>query len=141
MTLKNTDNEYRITVRNKQTIDNKTDIIEETAYGSYHEKNGKRYIMYKTEADGDRTSSMIKADGAEILIKRSGSISSSMAYKAGARKTFMYELPYGAMEMELETHRVISELDERGGKIELVYTLTVQGEKYFNDMKITVVKR
>lgn len=139
MTLKNTDNEYRITVRNRQTIDNETDIIEETAYGSYYEKNGKRYIIYKTE--DDETLSMIKADGSEILIKRKGSINSSMAYKAGTKKSFMYELPYGAMEMELETHRALYDLNESGGIIELVYTLTVQGEKYFNDMKITVVKR
>ncbi|MCC8159767.1 MAG: DUF1934 domain-containing protein [Oscillospiraceae bacterium] len=137
--MKNTDNEYRITVRNRQTIDNETDIIEETTYGSYYEKNGKRYIIYKTE--DDETLSMIKADGSEILIKRKGSINSSMAYKAGTKKSFMYELPYGAMEMELETHRALYDLNESGGIIELVYTLTVQGEKYFNDMKITVVKR
>ena len=43
--------------------------------------------------------------------------------------------------MEIETQRIVSELDENGGTIELVYTLTVQGEKYFNDMKITVSKR
>ena len=43
--------------------------------------------------------------------------------------------------MEMETQRIVSKLDENGGTIELVYTLTVQGEKYFNDMKITVSKR
>ena len=53
MTLKNTDNEYRITVSNRQTIDSETDTIEETAYGNYTEKNGKQYITYKTENDGD----------------------------------------------------------------------------------------
>ena len=42
--------------------------------------------------------------------------------------------------MELETHRVLSDVTENGGKVELVYTLTVQGEKYFNDTKITVTK-
>ena len=60
MTLKNTDNEYRITVSNRQTIDSETDTIEETAYGNYTEKNGKQYITYKTENDGDKISSMIK---------------------------------------------------------------------------------
>ena len=78
MTLKNTDNEYRITVSNRQTIDSETDTIEETAYGNYTEKNGKQYITYKTENDGDKISSMIKIDGNEILIKRTGSVNSSM---------------------------------------------------------------
>ena len=56
-------------------------------------------------------------------------------------KEFLYHLPYGTVPMEIETQRIVSKLDENGGTIELVYTLTVQGEKYFNDMKITVSKR
>ena len=130
MTLKNTDNEYRITVSNRQTIDSETDTIEETAYGNY-----------KTENDGDKISSMIKIDGNEILIKRTGSVNSSMTYKVDTKKEFLYHLPYGTVPMEIETQRIVSKLDENGGTIELVYTLTVQGEKYFNDMKITVSKR
>ena len=56
MTLKNTDNEYRITVSNRQTIDSETDTIEETAYGNYTEKNGKQYItclLYTSDAADD----------------------------------------------------------------------------------------
>ena len=139
--LKNTDNEYRITVSNRQTIDSETDTIEETAYGNYTEKNGKQYITYKTENDGDKISSMIKIDGNEILIKRTGSVNSSMTYKVDTKKEFLYHLPYGTVPMEIETQRIVSKLDENGGTIELVYTLMVQGEKYFNDMKITVSKR
>ena len=139
--MKNTDNEYRIIVSNKQTIDNETDTIEEIAYGSYREKNGKQYIMYKTDGDDDKISSMIKIDRDEVTIKRSGSINSSMVYRVGVKNRFLYEIPYGKIEMEIETHRIISDMDETGGKIELVYTLTVQGEQYFNNMKITVIKR
>lgn len=141
MTLKNTDNEYRIIVSNRQTIDNETDTIEEIAYGSYHEKNGKQYIIYRTENDDDSVSSMIKIDGREVVIKRSGSVNSTMIYKADEKKRFLYEIPYGTIEMEIDTQRIISNLTETGGTIELIYTLTVQGEEYFNDMKITVVKR
>lgn len=139
--MKNTDNEYRIIVSNRQTIDNETDTIEEIAYGSYHEKNGKQYIIYRTENDDDSVSSMIKIDGREVVIKRSGSVNSTMIYKADEKKRFLYEIPYGTIEMEIDTQRIISNLTETGGTIELIYTLTVQGEEYFNDMKITVVKR
>ena len=61
--------------------------------------------------------------------------------KVDTKKEFLYHLPYGTVPMEIETQRIVSKLDENGGTIELVYTLTVQGEKYFNDMKITVSKR
>ena len=67
------------------------------------------------------------------------------ALEAGAEvvhvDAFLYHLPYGTVPMEIETQRIVSKLDENGGTIELVYTLMVQGEKYFNDMKITVSKR
>ena len=115
LTLKNTDNEYRIIVSNKQTIDNETDIIEEIAYGSYHEKNGKQYILYKTDNDGDKISSVIKIDCDEVTIKRNGSINSSMVYRVGEKKSFLYEIPYGKIEMEIETHRIISDMNETGG--------------------------
>ena len=141
MTLKNTDNDYRVIVKNKQTIDGETNTIEEMAYGSLYEKNGKWYVLYKTEEDGDEISSMIKLEGDEVSIKRSGSINSSMVYKTGEKRDFVYNTPYGGIEMELLTHRIISDIDETGGSVELVYTLWVQGEEYFNDMKITVVKR
>ena len=72
MTLKNTDNEYRIKVSNRQTIDSETDTIEETAYGNYTEKNGKQYITYKTENNGDKISSMIKIDGIRDTYKTYG---------------------------------------------------------------------
>ncbi len=141
MTLKNIDNKYRIIVKNEQTIDNETDTIEEIAYGTCSEKNGKNYILYRTENDGDDVSSMIKIEDDCVTIKRSGSINSTMMYKVGEKNSFLYEIPYGKLEMEIETHRLISDFNENGGSLELVYTLTVQGEKYFNNMKISAIKR
>ncbi len=139
--MKNTDNEYIITVVNKQTIDSQTAEISETALGSFYEKNGKQYILYKIENDGDRTSVMIKLTGDAVLIKRSGSAESSMEYRIGQKSSFLYKVPYGMIEMEIETQSIISRLDADGGYINLVYMLTAQGEKYFNDMEITVKKR
>lgn len=141
--MNNTDSAYRIIVSNKQTIDTETDTIEEIAYGSYDEKNGKQYIRYKTEMDeqSGSISSIIILDGDSLTIKRRGHTNSSMVYRAGKKHAFPYETPYGIIDMEIETDKLISMIDENGGTIELVYTLTVQDEKYYNDMKITVVKR
>lgn len=141
MTLKNIDHTYIIKVLNRQTMDGKTDEISETAGADYYEKNGKQYIIYKTENEGDTVTTVIKIDGHEMVIKRSGSINSHMTYKAGAATKSVYKLAYGEFAMEIETHRLITSVDENGGKIELSYTLTLQGEKHFNDMKITISKR
>lgn len=141
--MKNTDNAYRIIVKNTQTIDTETDTIEEIAYGSYDEKNDKQYIRYKTETDEQNgaIASIIILDGDSLTIKRRGHTNSSMVYRAGKKHAFPYETPYGIIDMEIETDKLISNVDENGGTIELVYTLTVQDEKYYNDMKIRIVKR
>lgn len=141
--MNNTDRECRIIVKNTQTIDTETDTIEEIAYGSYDEKNGKQYIRYKTETDegNGSISSIIILDGDSLTIKRRGHTNSSMVYRAGKKHAFPYETPYGIIDMEIETDRLISTVDGNGGTIELIYTLTVQDEKYYNDMKITIVKR
>lgn len=138
--MKNTDN-YIITVTNKQTIDTQTDTITEAACGSFYEKNGKQYILYKTENEGDKTSVIIKLSSDVISIKRSGSVETVMEYRIGQKRSFLYRLPYGTIEMELETQKIVSDLNENGGRIELVYTLSAQGEKYFNNIEITVDKR
>ena len=140
--MKNTDNSYKIVVRNTQTIDGEKNIIEEMACGSYNEKNGKQYIMYRTEKTEESESVVVILilDGDSLTIKRRGSVSSSMMYRAGAKHSFPYETPYGVIDMEMETDRLVSYLSYDGGTIELKYTLTIQGEKYLNDMKITVAK-
>ena len=141
--MKNTDNSYKIVVRNTQTIDGEKNIIEETAFGSYSEKNGKQYIIYRTTAteECESVAVMLILDGTSLTIRRRGSTNSSMIYRAGFGSSFPYETPYGVINMELETNRLISYLSEDGGTIELSYTLTIQGEIYLNDMKITVEKR
>ena len=141
--MKNTDNSYKIVVRNTQTIDGEQNIIEETALGSYNEKNGKQYIIYRTKEteESESVAVMLILDGDSLTIRRRSSANSSMIYRAGHKYAFPYETPYGIIEMEVETDKLISYLSYDGGIMELQYTLTIQGEKYLNDMKITVEKR
>lgn len=136
MTLKNTDI-YDITIYNRQIIDGRTDVIEEKNTGRYCLKNNKAYIMYENGG----ISSTVIADGDTVKIKRNGQISSDMLLKCGKKLPFMYRLPYGAMEMEAEASCIEAVFDENGGKLHAVYTLFVQGEEYYNDMEINIVKR
>lgn len=141
MTLKNTDSEYIIKVINRQKIDGEENIISEEAPCRFYEKNGKQYVLYTVEDDGEKTSVIIKIGRDIVSIKRSGTVNSNMEYIIGRKQNFLYKLPWGAVEMELETERIISSLTRGGGIIKLVYTLLSQGEKYFNNMEIIINKR
>ena len=139
MILKNTDNRYIIEVGNTQTIDGVTDVIRERQTGSYYEKGGKKYIMYKSFEEGVATSSVIiVADGA-VTIKRNGSVKSNMTLDVRRKTASPYFTPYGVLTIDIETEQIVSDLDSNGGTLRLKYVLIIQGEKYYNDMIINVI--
>ena len=139
MTLKNTDNRYIIEVKNTQTIDGVKDEIAERQIGSYYEKGEKKYIMYKSLTEGSvTTSTIIVADGA-VTIKRMGDVRSNMTFDARRKTTSPYFTQYGVLTIDIKTDLIASNLDSNGGTLRLKYTLTIQGEKYYNDMIINVI--
>lgn len=140
MTLKNTDKFY-IEVCNKQTIDGETGTVEEKAVGSCDIKNEKVYIRYKTSEEGVQTLTTVIIDGDTATIKRSGAVSSVMVYRTGERTHFAYRMPYGTIAMEIYTKKLTSTFDENGGKLNICYTLFVQGEQYNNNTTVRVTGR
>lgn len=140
MTLKNIDN-YDITIYNNQKIDNDTDIIEEKCTGSFRIKNGKSYIMYKAGQEGTKTSVTVIVSEDYVKIRRTGAVNSEMLYRTDRKTSFMYNLPYGSMSIDIETELIEAQLCDDGGEIRLVYVLIIQNERYYNDLKITVKKR
>lgn len=138
--MKNIDN-YDITIYNNQKIDNDTDIIEEKCTGSLHIKNGKSYIMYKAGQEGTKTSVTVIVSEDYVKIRRTGAVNSEMLYRTDRKTSFMYNLPYGSMSIDIETELIEAQLCDDGGEIRLVYVLIIQNERYYNDLKITVKKR
>lgn len=126
--------EFKIKVINEQSTENECDIIEEEAFGTYRSSNGKYYIKYKVN---DHLN-MIKVDGAEVTVQRSGEIKSNMKYTAGKVFEFQYNTPYGAIEMSIYTDKLEYALNEDGGVITLEYILDTGGDKYKNNMKIII---
>ena len=129
---------YEIEVINTQTIDGETAVTEERAQCDLSLRGGKVYIIYKTKYEGDEVSTIIVVSERETVIRRNGYISSRMVYRAGAETAFPYETPYGTLPMRLATDEINYDFTEGGGTLKLLYTLDIQGEKYFNDMTITV---
>lgn len=126
--------EFKIKVINEQSTENECDIIEEEAFGTYRSSNGKYYIKYKV----NNHLNMIKVDGAEVTVQRSGEIKSNMKYTAGKVFEFQYNTPYGAIEMSIYTDKLEYALNEDGGVITLEYILDTGGDKYKNNMKIII---
>lgn len=132
------ENNAKIRVINHQTIDGDTDVIEEYGSGIFSSRSGKHYIMYDVKTDDAKGRVTIIAEGRKVRIKRSGSHSSDMVYDTSRRTVFNYNTPYGILEMEVDTEHICNALNTESKKLRLKYTLTMQGQKTYNDTEILV---
>ncbi len=86
-------------------------------------------LTYQEDADsglGDtRTTLRLEGEGAVLL--RTGETASRMAFRAGEEDTSLYETPYGKLPMTVRTQRLLTELDERGGRVEIDYQMELGG--------------
>lgn len=132
------ENNSKIKVINHQTIDGDTDIIEEGGRGIFSSRGNKHYIMYDVKTDDADSRVTIIAEGRKVRIKRSGSHSSDMVYDTSKKTEFKYNTPYGILDMEIDTEHICNELNTESKKLRLKYTLTMQGQRTYNDTEILI---
>ena len=140
MTLKNTENDVIIKIKNIQTSEDMNEETELITEGRFYESNGKMYMFY-TEEETAETSActvMIVVDKKQVTISRKGDFSSKMHYSEGECDQILYHTPYGDIPLVLRTIKVKNMLTESGGELNLQYKLSVNGENINNNLTITV---
>ena len=76
-----------------------------------------------TGLEGTVTKLHIK-DG-QVTLLREGSINSQMVFEVGRRHLSMYETPFGALSIGVNTRRMRSTLGEAGGELEIDYAIEI----------------
>jgi uncharacterized beta-barrel protein YwiB (DUF1934 family) len=70
-----------------------------------------------------------------ITLLRVGEVNSQMVFEEGRKHLSMYETPYGALTVGVNTHKAHSNIGEAGGDIEINYAIeidhAVAGENFF----------
>ena len=61
----------------------------------------------------------------QVTLLREGSINSQMVFEEGRRHLSMYETPYGALSVGVNTRRMRSTLSEAGGDLEIDYAIEI----------------
>lgn len=126
----------KIKVTNIQSSDDgQRDIVEELAECKLHTKNKKIYILYTTE---ENESVMIIVSDNCVTVKRSGIRKNIMTFERNAKTKIRYNTPYGGFYIEISTDKIINALNESGGSLRLVYSMNLQGQKMYNDMRISI---
>ncbi len=130
-----------LSIRGQQTVDenSKPDVIELVTEGTLIAcGDGKYTVSYQeSELTGlEGTQTTVQVDGSCVSILREGQVNSHMVFEEGRRHLTMYNTPYGALSIGVNTRKMKVDLDETGGCIEIDYALEVDhavaGENLFS---------
>lgn len=103
------------------------DVVELVTQGRLA-REGERYTLsyQESELTGlSGTLTTIRVDGPEVTLMRMGEFNSQMVFQEGRRHLSMYNTPYGAMSIGVNTRHLLAELTDQGGDIEVDYTIEV----------------
>ena len=86
-----------------------------------------------TGMEGTTTAFSIRDD--TVALTRTGLINSQLVFQRGKRNSSLYETPWGMMQVDVFTNRLVYQLDSRGGVLEIKFSISVDhqvtGENQF----------
>ena len=103
------------------------------------EQDGNSYTLSYQESEltgleGTLTTFQVEPDCITLL--RMGEFNSQMVFQPGRRHFSMYDTPYGALSISVNTRKMRAALDDHGGQIEIDYAIeidhAVAGENAFH---------
>lgn len=77
-----------------------------------------------TGMEGTTTTFEIK--GPRVTLIRSGAVNSQMVFEEGRQHTSLYETPFGELSVDIQTSELKHNLSERGGLMEIKYSIAVE---------------
>lgn len=91
-------------------------------------REGESYTLsyQESELTGlEGTTTRVHIDGGRVTLLREGNTNSQMVFEEGRRHLSMYETPYGALSIGVNTRRMRSTVDEAGGDLEIDYAIEI----------------
>ena len=91
-------------------------------------RNGSLALTYEesTLTGMEGTTTVFEVDGPRVILRRVGSVSSQMVFEEGRQHTSLYETPYGELSIDVQTSYLRHSLTERGGNMEIRYSISVE---------------
>ena len=122
-------NNVIISIKGKQSYEDAEDeTIEMVTEGRLEEDGSAGFTLSYQESEltgleGTLTTFQIEKD--RITLMRVGEVNSQMVFEEGRRHLSMYNTPYGAIEIGINTSHLMTDLHDRGGDIEIDYAIEV----------------
>ncbi len=132
---------YLISISGKQILDGEEGITELTTLGTYHKRNGNRYISYdEYQPDLPRSvkTTLKVEDGHRVTLIRNQT-SSRLILEKGRRHQCFYDIGFGSLMLGVFADRIDNELTDQGGRLSFHYTLDIDSSlTSLNEVQITV---
>ena len=72
------------------------------------------------------TTTTFEVKGPRVTLTRSGAVNSQMVFEEGRQHTSLYETPFGELSVDIQTSRLRHNLSERGGVMDIKYSIAVE---------------
>ena len=118
-----------LTIRSEQLFEGQEpDSIELMTEGTMETtEEGFRLPYQETELTGmEGTTTAFEIKGLQVILTRSGTVSSQMVFEEGKQHTSLYETPFGELSVDIQTSRLRHTLSERGGLLDLRYSIAIE---------------
>ena len=88
---------------------------------------GLRLTYQETALTGmEGTTTTFEISGPQVTLRRTGSVNSQMVFEEGRQHTSLYETPFGELSVDIQTRALRHNLTERGGLLEIKYSIAVE---------------
>ena len=90
-------------------------------------ENGMVLAYEETALTGmEGTTTRFQIRGPRVILTRSGTVISQMVFEEGRQHTSLYETPFGELSVDIQTSVLKHNLTERGGLMEIKYSIAVE---------------
>ncbi|MCX4370352.1 MAG: DUF1934 domain-containing protein [Dysosmobacter sp.] len=118
-----------LTIRSEQRYeDTEPDSIELMTEGTLvlTGENGIVLSYQESELTGlEGTTTAFEIQGPQVILTRKGNVNSQMVFEEGKQHTSLYETPFGELAIGIQTSRLRHSLTERGGLMDIQYSISV----------------
>ena len=118
-----------LSIRGEQYFDDvDPDTTELMTEGTMNVRDGQIRLSYKeSELTGmEGTTTTFIVEGERVTLLRTGAVNSQMIFEEGEQHTSLYETPFGELTVDIQTSKLIHNLSERGGLMEIKYSIAVE---------------
>lgn len=117
-----------LTIRAEQRYeDMEPDGVELMTEGTLEPVEGGLRLSYQeSELTGlEGTTTTFEIRDPRVILTRTGRVNSQMVFEEGKQHTSLYETPFGELAVDIQTSRLRHSLTERGGLLDLRYSISV----------------